>query len=75
MLLKLSRSKTFLITCFAIGAAALLPDPPCSTTTLIAYFGSFKVHKQQIKHDLYLYNLNSSCFTSASLCASVNFLI
>ena len=31
-------SRTFLITFFAIGAAALLPDPPCSATTLIAYF-------------------------------------
>ena len=28
------------ITGFAIGAAALLPEPPCSTTTLIAYLGS-----------------------------------
>ena len=35
------RSNTFLIIFFAMGAADLLPEPPCSTTTLIAYFGSF----------------------------------
>ena len=29
----------FFINLLAKGAAALLPDPPCSTKTLIAYFG------------------------------------
>ena len=38
--LKSCLSITFLIIFFAIGAAALLPVPPCSTRTLIAYFGS-----------------------------------
>ena len=32
-------SKTFFITFLAIGAAPELPEPPCSTTTLIAYLG------------------------------------
>ena len=38
---KLCLSRTFFIIFLAIGAADLLPEPPCSTTTLIEYFGSF----------------------------------
>ena len=30
----------FLINLLASGAAALLPEPPCSIITLIAYLGS-----------------------------------
>ena len=60
------------MTFLAIGAAALLPEPPCSITTLIAYRGSSYGAKATNKAwSLSSYG-KSSFFTSSSLCLAVN---
>tara|TARA_B100001245_G_scaffold156338_1_gene117346 strand:- start:18 stop:230 length:213 start_codon:yes stop_codon:yes gene_type:complete len=56
---------------FAIGAATLLPEPPCSIKTLMEYLGSLYGAKATNRAwSRFLYSI-SLIFKSASLSASV----
>ena len=55
---------------FAIGAAVVLPFPPCSTIIFNAYLGLLYDHKLHKEHDLFVRKV-FQMFTSNSLSCSV----